>query len=154
MEAFNDRIEQIRNALAEPGKRKRQGSKEYRVEHPEYTVKVDETTRRWRADNLERSKKYHRERKRRNFITITREGKQVSARIKGKRPWPGSCELCGKINCILQYHHWDDSNPSKGLWLCMTCHRLAEIADSGAKTERYLELKNQVSQVAESSGVN
>jgi len=143
MGTFEDRIKRIRNALAGVHEYKL-GSKEYRMEHPEYAAKVDEAYRRWRADNLERSNKYHREYRRRNYISITREGKQVSVRLKGKRPWPGSCELCDRNNCVLYYHHWDDGNLSKGLWLCMMCHGLAEAMDDGAKVEKYLNLKRQI----------
>ena len=47
-----------------------------------------------------------------------------------KRLYPGHCELCGKsVNSYLHYHHWDDNEPSIGMWLCAQCHRYAEGFD-------------------------
>jgi len=43
-----------------------------------------------------------------------------------KRDWTGYCELCGRKNIRLGYHHWDNKNPSKGLWLCIICHQGCE----------------------------
>lgn len=47
-----------------------------------------------------------------------------------KRLKPNSCELCGS-KTKLHYHHWDNTNPSKGIWVCQTnkCHNLAEVVD-------------------------
>lgn len=51
-----------------------------------------------------------------------------------KRDYPKDrkCELCGaegknkrRID-PLDYHHWDDKNISKGMWLCQKCHRRVE----------------------------
>ena len=52
-----------------------------------------------------------------------------------KRAYSEICEVCGGGG-VLVYHHWDDSNPNKGLWLCRRCHSIAEIIDridSGGK---------------------
>lgn len=63
-----------------------------------------------------------------------------------KRPKSDSCELCnGETN--LHYHHWDDNNKSKGIWVCQSnmCHNLAEavdMLDSGSLLpKKYYELK-------------
>ena len=67
-----------------------------------------------------------------------------------KRPFPvgGACELCGRTNGKkLDYHHWNDEKPEKGLWLCYSCHRLGELVDKGME-RKYLELKAKVEQEA------
>jgi len=44
--------------------------------------------------------------------------------VGNKRSYPDDsrCEYCGKKHYRLEYHHWDDSNISKGLWVCRWCH--------------------------------
>ncbi|GAI02239.1 unnamed protein product, partial [marine sediment metagenome] len=48
-----------------------------------------------------------------------------------KRLKPNHCELCGNSKAHLVYHHWDDSNKSKGIWVCNKnkCHELTEAVD-------------------------
>ncbi len=46
-----------------------------------------------------------------------------------KRPYPKSCELCHDVR-HLDYHHWNDSNVSLGVWVCLDCHRPAEFIDT------------------------
>lgn len=66
-----------------------------------------------------------------------------------KRPKPANCELCGS-GTNLHYHHWDNSNKSKGVWICRSndCHPLAEavdLIDSGSLLPgKYYELKQGV----------
>jgi hypothetical protein len=44
-----------------------------------------------------------------------------------KRPWPlgDVCELCTLGPRRLGYHHWDDSKPEFGMWICVSCHKAA-----------------------------
>jgi len=44
-----------------------------------------------------------------------------------KRPFLGFCEVCGIIleGRHKDYHHWDDSMPAMGIWLCKNCHVMA-----------------------------
>lgn len=90
---------------------------EYIRTHPEYRAKAVE---------------YSRE----NYITMN--GKKV--RAPNKRPRTEVCELCGRNSRKLDYHHWNDSDFSKGLWLCHLCHAFAEGADKGMMNT-YLQLK-------------
>jgi len=62
-----------------------------------------------------------------------------------KRPWPkdGCCELCGKIKSRMSYHHWDDLRPSMGIWVCYSCHDIAEGVEAGLD-ERYLQLTDKI----------
>ena len=66
-----------------------------------------------------------------------------------KRANPGYCELCnGRTHLV--YHHWDDTNRSKGIWVCQTnkCHNLAEAIDkldSGSLLpDEYIKLKQVI----------
>ena len=61
-----------------------------------------------------------------------------------KRPYPVGCEVCASSLTLkgkpkrLFYHHWDNGNLSKGIWLCYSCHHLAEGID------KELEIKYKV----------
>lgn len=66
-----------------------------------------------------------------------------------KRPKPDCCELCGnKVD--VGYHHWEDSNKSKGVWICNTnkCHYLAGAVDrldnDSSLPNKYLKLKREM----------
>lgn len=66
-----------------------------------------------------------------------------------KRPKPDFCEICNtKMN--LNYHHFDDDNPSMGVWVCQAnkCHNLChavDLIDSGSPLpEKYSELKQRI----------
>lgn len=67
-----------------------------------------------------------------------------------KRPNPDHCELCDIDKTRVVYHHWDDTNKSKGIWVCQTnmCHNLAEAVDlidsNSLLSNKYYELKQEV----------
>lgn len=67
-----------------------------------------------------------------------------------KRPKSDHCELCGSNPEQLDYHHWDDGNPSKGVYVDSSnkCHDLAEAVDkidSGSLLpEKYYKLKQEI----------
>jgi hypothetical protein len=65
-----------------------------------------------------------------------------------KRDYPtdGHCELCGRETKHLGYHHYFDYDISEGIWLCMSCHNFAELADRGF-FPIYLKLKERVTNV-------
>lgn len=64
-----------------------------------------------------------------------------------KRPRPSCCELCGvpfKPNNYA-YHHWDDSDPSKGIWVCKTDHIIVNTLDKIPDfANRYFKLKEKM----------
>lgn len=66
------------------------------------------------------------------------------------RPRPESCELCGASPKKLVHHHWDDSNPKKGIWVCNRCHLVVEYYDKivagelSEVIESYLKLKKEL----------
>ncbi len=81
------------------------------------------------------------------YVIINSSGKRFCG--LHKRPKPTHCEFCdGKVN--LSYHHWDDSNKSKGVWVCQTkkCHSLAEavhLMDNGSLLpDKYSKLKQRI----------
>jgi hypothetical protein len=60
-----------------------------------------------------------------------------------KRTRPNNCELCEQNRRRLYYHHWQEDNPSIGLWLCNMCHSFAEIYDK-KMSPKYRHLKIEV----------
>lgn len=70
-----------------------------------------------------------------------------------KRVRPDYCELCGD-RAQLNYHHWDDNNKSKGVWVCgmnkNKCHHLVEAVDKldngSLLPNKYLSLRQEIIQ--------
>mgnify|MGYP001615358700 CR=1 FL=1 len=82
----------------------------------------------------------YRDWRRNNILPIN--GKLVRV---NKRPRPNdTCEVCGITTPKLDYHHWDDSRPELGVWVCKKCHNIAEGVDNGLALN-YLELKRSIS---------
>lgn len=69
-----------------------------------------------------------------------------------KRPYTNYCEVCGKPHSLhLNYHHWDDTNPSKGIWVCFSCHMIITLYESGKSAKcikKYLLLKEELDEEA------
>jgi len=64
-----------------------------------------------------------------------------------KRKWTNICELCGNKRKVLPYHHWDDNDLRKGVWLCGKCHHKIEIYEGLVElefVEKWLKLKEKV----------
>lgn len=61
-----------------------------------------------------------------------------------KRPYPqdNSCELC-HVERRLAYHHWDDSDFSKGMWICIPCHSAVHWLEKHSEDE-YILLKQNI----------
>ena len=116
-------------------------SKEYarkwREENRERTI---EYTRRHRQENPGEYNEYMRNYHRANIISTT------IGRVRAKkRPRPDNvCEVCSKYTTRLEYHHWDTSHPSLGLWLCRRCHYMAEAIDDGLHDIYLQEKKDMV----------
>ncbi len=77
--------------------------------------------------------------------SLDKDGNPIRIRCK-KRYYPVNhdCEICSRVVKRLVYHHWDDEHPYKGLWVCMRCHMMAECADDGIYSIKYLELKELI----------
>lgn len=86
-----------------------------------------ENYKKWREKHRKRHRKLKRKWQRANQTETT--GRTLYGK-KRKRPKGGTCELCNK-ECDkegkrLYYHHWDDNNMLKGIWVCYKCHTLIE----------------------------
>ena len=92
----------------------------------------------WYSQHL----KKRRDHKRGNRLFTNINGEMVHINVK-KRPHPGGCELCGRSEFRLGYHHWDDHSPGVGLWLCFPCHQWAHGVDKGLSLEDYQRLKER-----------
>lgn len=98
----------------------------------------------------QRKRSYYKQLMRKSYMAVTTEGKRITIKTTLKRPRPEGCELCAKRPNKLDYHHWDNSDLSRGMWLCYLCHRGAEASDKGL-VEKYLKLRAQIE--AEPKGV-
>lgn len=93
--------------------------KKYNQKYPE---KRKETCKRYNAAHRLEQQEYNKLRRRERLVV---RGKSTKV---NKRPYSETCELCGGTNKRrLDYHHWDDDNPSNGLWLCRRCHFFVEM---------------------------
>lgn len=68
-----------------------------------------------------------------------------------KRPYTEICEVCGSYvkpeHKQIEYHHWDDANPSLGVWCCSKCHKAMSRIERGQPDpirERYWALKAEL----------
>ena len=75
-----------------------------------------------------------------HYVGTVINGKHTMLPTPYKRPKPEGCEICKRIETRLSYHHWDDDNPSVGLWLCHKHHMLAEALDDD--TQAWLTYAN------------
>lgn len=116
--------------------------RKYRRDHPEYCEKVRAHARKAVKDRSDGDREKQREYRARNYVSTVIDGKHVFLKTPYKRPKPAlsECELCGWTSEALNYHHWDDDDPSVGLWLCYSCHMFAERLDYG-EVEFYYRLK-------------
>lgn len=67
-------------------------------------------------------------------------------RIYGtKRDYPldNCCEVCKRTGRKLAYHHWQNSNLQLGVWICLTCHKLAHGVDEGY-LNNYLQIREKI----------
>lgn len=123
--------------------------KYYKRHREEIRKKLNEYWR--KPENKERKKELARKSyyKHRDEILARRRKETIcSSRNKvftnlNKRDYLGYCELCGVENVRLSYHHWDDNNPSKGIWMCYHCHNMITAYEKGKLKylKEYIKLK-------------
>jgi len=101
--------------------------------------------REWARNNPKRKQRNEkrREHNRAHILDTTRNGQKLRFINVEKRPFPAKCELCGATEGKIQYHHWDDKNFLKGMWLCVPCHRGASYIENDFHM-RYLSLKLKI----------
>jgi len=56
---------------------------------------------------------------------------------------PIICPLCGSISTLFYWHHWDDTKPRMGMWLCPYCNHIVELEDRGL-VNNYRELRDRI----------
>ena len=107
----------------------------------------------WRSRNRERynetCSKYYAGHKEQILLAVKeRRRKSHISGVLGKvakRARPDNvCEVCGRKVVRLNYHHWDDTNPKLGVWVCSLCHLLVgsfEKGDIDMRIKRYQDLK-------------
>jgi len=92
--------------------------------------------------------------KRRDQVTAKNRQEWLAGKWRHlhKRQYTKVCELCGHVateamNDRMAYHHWDDSTPDLGLWICQPCHRIAEGMDKALSDpdllKQYAALKDK-----------
>ena len=87
----------------------------YLAEKKRYREKHKDDIREYRRNNTIKS----------SFLGGNHLDREGELKVEGKRPYPEDClcETCGiKRVRGLNYHHWDDSDFSLGLWVCFRCH--------------------------------
>ena len=108
---------------------------------PEFKQKRRTAFKKWLGSNREHFNELQRDYHRAHYLRV--DGVLVQTK---KRQYPPMCELCG-YGGRLNYHHWDNKDPSKGLWICNVCHWRAEMVDNPFNwqyLEKYLKLKAQI----------
>jgi len=81
---------------------------------------------------------------RKNYLGTRVGGKQRYMRVENKRDHTGHCEMCDRTSKRLVYHHWNDSDFSQGVWICVSCHNIAHGVEKGL-ADKYLNLKRRLS---------
>lgn len=116
--------------------------REYRKSHPEYCERVRAHSRKAVKNRSDEDREKRRDYIARNYVGTIINGKHVFLKTPYKRPKPAllECELCGRVPKVLGYHHWDDGDPSVGLWLCFSCHMFVERLEYG-EIELYYRLR-------------
>lgn len=131
--------DQIREYYLARKEEKLEYDRKYRLAHRE---QLKEQGREYRLTHREERIEHDKQRRAQIIVTIDTYGNRIVLQAPNKRTKPTMCELCGRITKSLVYHHWDDNNPSMGLWLCPHCHIFAELFEKGFAS-RYLELKRR-----------
>lgn len=126
--------------------KKRQYMKEYshawylkHKDDPEFQARKKREWIEWYEKNKDHVRQYKRH-------TRLGNGGQITYGLH-KREWTGYCELCEKIvEKNLHYHHWDDSDKNKGIWVCAKCNRICDGFENLELLSKYQELKKKVEQ--------
>jgi len=131
----------------------KESNKRYRMNHPDYHKKynnehreqINKRNRKYREQHREQINKNARDNRRLHEL-----GTSGGKPIKGlnKRPYSNYCEMCEKEQLRkLAYHHWNKSNPNIGIWVCLPCHFIVELIESGKIKrikKKYFQLKKKV----------
>lgn len=96
-----------------------------------YIHKDGTTSKKWRRDRM------------RKMRLRSSNGKTFFGELnKREYPTDDSCEICHEKK-RLAYHHWDDNDLSKGMWICVLCHTAVHWMDRHSVDE-YYSLKKRI----------
>jgi len=118
----------------------------------EYDKNHKEEKKQYTKINRKIITKKHTDYERVNFLRSTKlnNGKYVHCN-KRSYPLDNACELCGRKNTRLVYHHWNNEKLEFGIWTCnsVKCHWLMEvlelpIVDFEQCKKHYLELREKI----------
>lgn len=104
-----DNIERIREYdRNRPNAKERNREEKERIkQNPKRYERYKEQKREWRIKNKYKKQAHY----------------QVQRALEqGKIIKPNKCEICGKINCEIQAHHYDYLKPLDVIWICTDCH--------------------------------
>lgn len=105
--------------------------------HLTHEKQIKEQQQFYRLINKEQRLEWHR-----NHILDSSKlnnGKKWIKCNKRNYPLDNACQLCGKTNTKLFYHHWDNEHLEFGIWICNKCHWITE----GLDLPNYEQLKNK-----------
>ncbi len=84
--------------------------------------------------------------------TCDKNGKRITYVCK-KRKFNNVCEMCGKsIQNNPHYHHWDDTKPELGIWVCASCHIKCGVVEDNTFDifkNNYVKCKEEINISAE-----
>ena len=90
----------------------------------------------WRVHDRDQARKY--------TLQTYRNGKLIYLRgNKQDYPMDQKCTLCGRVTKKLDYHHWNDRDISKGIWMCYLCNQMSDRIERKLHL-KYLELKEEI----------
>jgi hypothetical protein len=97
--------------------------------------------RKTRDNNIDKYREKERNKMRKTRISQNR--KDIHG-IKNKRPYPvpQRCEICNEEKRLV-YHHWNNNNFSKGMWICQKCHNAAHWLET-FKPSLFYDLKHKI----------
>jgi len=117
--------------------------KQYRLLHKK---EIAQYQHKWYVTNRNQILAKNKEWRRMHCIDYgrSREKRLITGLNKRLYPKGSKCELCSReCNNKLKYHHWDDTNLNKGIWICHVCHSFAERVDDGV-VDIYFRKKDMV----------
>jgi hypothetical protein len=145
-EYYKTHKKQCKDRMRKYGETHKEQHKKYNKNwYQNHKEEAKEKSKRWRENHKEYHKKYNKNYwiiKRNTILRSTKinNGKSI---VCNKRLYPldNACELCGKTNKILVYHHWNNEHLEFGIWVCNSsmCHWLAETIDN----PKFEKLKNK-----------
>ncbi len=68
----------------------------------------------------------------------------ITGIVKRDYPHDCYCEVCHINHKLLSYHHWDDTFPSWGVWMCAGCHAGTSFVENHKLVTTYVLLRDHI----------